>query len=194
MLILILLGFAGGAYAYHWLTTDAYDYAVEGVYETAEPLELPDRFDETTAMAAFAENNPTRATAFYIIYTVHNRHPYSDQWHCGDMAEVALHDAQMLGLTARMGTLSGGTHAFLEVLIDGRWELFDPTTNVWINRSAEELMTGIPRTYRAFYTPVLDENRPDFRNRFTRSLLELRLLMPRLGLSWQPKALVEYST
>jgi hypothetical protein len=198
MLLLILtftlLGFAGGASAYRWLTTDVYDYAVSEVYETTAPLVLPDPFDINLTMAAFDETDPTRAAALSIMYTLHNLRPYSDEWHCGDMAEDAFEQAQAMGFTARMGTISGGTHAFLEVRINGQWELFDPTTNIWIDHSAEELMAGIPRIYRAFYTPVLDITRPDFRNAFTHSLLELRLLMPRLGLTWQPKAFVEYVT
>jgi hypothetical protein len=192
-LLLILIGFASGMLIYRNLTTDVYDYAVEGVYETTAPLLLPDAFDAETMMQVFDESNPTRAAGLYIMYTLHNQHPYSEEWHCGDMAEEGLRRVLEMGLTARMGTISGGTHAFFEVQIDGQWELFDPTTNVWIDHSAVELMAGLSRTYRAFYTPVLDENRPDFRNRFTHDLLSLRLLMPRLGLTWQPKAVIEYA-
>lgn len=123
------------------------------------------------------EDNPVRLAGIFSMYVVHISHPYGEteypssfveylsqpRAHCGTYSIAQARIAEGLGLTWRMWELTSGWHGWVEIYVDDHWEIFDATTNNWINKSAEELLNGEPRQYRAFYTPLLDINRPDAR-------------------------------
>jgi hypothetical protein len=111
------------------------------------------------------------------------------------------YQAQILdayGLTWRVFTHDIAEHAWVEVKIDGRWEVFDSTVNVWINTDGFSLIAGEPREYRTFYTPMNDIHRPDGREHYYVgpqvgwwNMPRLRMWMPGLGLYYTPAAPAE---
>lgn len=154
----------------------------------------------------FREANPVRAQALWVMYEIHVGHlygtrdlsvtslreylatPFSD---CGASSAWQSLLLTALGISWRAINISGGTHVFVEAQINGQWEIFDSTVNVWIDHSAYELNAGVNRESRAFYTPMLDqtlESRVDAGE--LRTVQELRLSMPLLGLAWTPKAVL----
>lgn len=159
--------------------------------------------------ALWNESNETRLRAFYVMYIVHISHPYGvvdnpaetllgyirDQLlsNCQYQAEWQGVISTALGLHWRAVRFADGSHGWIEVDIDGQWELFDSTTNAWLSQSAEQLAQGVARTYRWFYTPILDVNYPEARRHYLDShgyydVLALRQNMVNLGLSWRPVA------
>lgn len=157
---------------------------------------------EDELAVAFKETNPTRLRALYAMYISHVSHiyappePYSTfleyvnqpYSHCGSYSENEARITRALGLETRIIEISGGTHAFVEVNVDGQWEVFDSTVNVWINRAGFELERGAERQYRTFYTPLLDESAEH--NSYTLSAVELRTWMMGLGIYWTPLAML----
>lgn len=159
--------------------------------------------------ALFNESRPERLASLYVMYQIHSSHLYGEvdpdhadldyeAWltypfaHCGTYALQAQALMAALGLTTRRAALSGGTHQWVEVAIDGHWELFDPTTNLWIDHSGAELMAGVERKYRYFYTPLLDRQHADqYQAGLQQAGQNLRAAMPLLGVGWYPKAVVE---
>lgn len=123
------------------------------------------------------EDNPQRLAAIFAMYVAHISQPYGEtpnppadlleftqqqRGHCGTYTVAQREINTALGLTWReLG--DEGWHAWIEVQIDGNWEIFDSTVNVWIDQPVETLVLGGPRQYRMFYTPMTDINRPDAR-------------------------------
>ncbi len=111
--------------------------------------------------------------------------PYS---HCGTYSHFEAEILSAFGMTWRIINIAGGTHAFVEVQIDGRWEIFDATTNDWIDTSAFEMERGAERHSRSFYTPLLDPGVTYADEGVRRTGQELRVMLPGLGLFYFPKA------
>jgi len=124
------------------------------------------------------ERNRARLQAFFAMYVVHVSHPYgagstpetllafTREATVASCREYSIFQARILsafGLKWRYVAVSSGMHGWIEVDINGRWEIFDSTVNLWIDRSAFELLEGGPRRYRQFYTPWSDMNRPEAR-------------------------------
>jgi len=121
----------------------------------------------------FDEGDDTRLRGLFGMYIVHLAVPYNvvivppttlfefvnaPSAHCGtySVAQSWIYDA--LGVEWRIVMVDGGWHGLIEVDVGGSWEIFDSTVNMWIDRSVEQLLAGEVRTYRTFYTPILDEN------------------------------------
>lgn len=148
------------------------------------------------------EENETRLAGIFSMYVVHISHIYGEtdyptsfleylrqpRAHCGTYSVAQTHIAQELGLTWRMFELTSGWHGWVEILVDGQWEIFDATTNQWISRSGLELLEGTPREYRSFYTPLLDMDRPDARLHLAEgyNMEAFRVDLPGLGLFYNP--------
>ncbi len=127
--------------------------------------------------AKWLEDNPARLKAIFAMYIIHISHPYGNGGypatfveylqqaasHCGPQSVFQTRLLSAFGLTWRRVGMLSGLHGWVEVKIDGQWETFDSTTNVWIDQSFVELLQGGPRKYREFYTPWSDIDRPDAR-------------------------------
>jgi hypothetical protein len=114
----------------------------------------------------------SRARALFAMYTVHIAKPYGesmpavtlDQYillsraHCGIYTPVQQQISEALGLETRNMYFTDGWHGWLEVNINGQWEIFDSTTNTWINRGMSAMLSSEPRQYKFYYTPVLDRS------------------------------------
>lgn len=156
--------------------------------------------DELRAM--WREDNEARLAALYAMYIVHISHVYGEtpypetlveymtlaRSHCGIYVIAQQAIVEELGLTWRLLSLTSGWHGWIEVLVDGQWEVFDSTVNIWISRSGLELVDGVLREYRYFYTPLLDLDRPDARWHENEgyNMHNLRHWMPGLGLFYNP--------
>ncbi len=148
------------------------------------------------------EDNEARLAGIFTMYVVHISTIYGEttypstfleylqqpRAHCGTYSVAQGHIAAALGLTWKMYELTSGWHGWIEILIDGQWEMFDATTNQWISRSALDLLLDVPREYRSFYTPLLDASRPDARLHLSEGYnMELfRVMLPGLGLFYNP--------
>ncbi len=148
------------------------------------------------------EDNETRLAGIFSMYVVHistvyGETTYPDSFleylkqpraHCGTYSIAQAHIAQALGLTWRMWELTSGWHGWVEILVDGQWEMFDATTNQWISRAGVDLLQQVPREYRAFYTPLLDADRPDARWHLEEgfNMPAFRVQLPGLGLFYNP--------
>lgn len=128
-------------------------------------------------MNQFEESNPDRLVALVAMYIVHISHRYGfdetmaevrsllaysvstrpSQCRLQSMFQAELVDG--LGLEWRLINI-GPTHGWLEVKIDGHWELFDATANVWVDAGIDQLIQGESRNYRRFYNMALDEATP----------------------------------
>lgn len=148
------------------------------------------------------EDNPTRLAGLFSMYLLHISTVYGEVAnplttladyrneplaHCGTYTWAQFQIASALGLTWRTVEFVA-EHAWLEILVDGQWEIFDATTNTWLSRGVHELMAAVPRTYRQFYTPLLDENRPDARAHMLvgYNMQRLRQRMPTMGIVYMP--------
>ena len=153
--------------------------------------------DELAGLFGDAE----RAPAFFAMYIVHLAKPYGTAptvltlpefmkltfAQCGDYAPVQEEISRALGLTARYIGFTNSFHGWVEVQINGQWEIFDSTTNVWINQPMEALLRGVPRSYRMFYAPALDMSAPDIYRDHLRKWYNapaLRARLPYFGLEW----------
>jgi len=148
------------------------------------------------------EDNPTRLAGIFSMYVVHistiygtvpvfpsslNEYLNDARAHCGTYTWAQMQIADALGLTWRTVEFVG-EHAWLEIKVDGQWETFDATTNTWLSLGEDELMKGMARTYRQFYTPMLDINRPDARLHMAEGydMQRLRQWMPGVGITYMP--------
>jgi hypothetical protein len=156
------------------------------------------------------EEHPTRLAGLFSMYIVHISHIYGEtrfpasmtefvaleRTHCGVSSMAQSQITEALGLNWRTIELTSGWHAWVEIEVDGVWEIFDSTVNVWIDQPAEALLQGVPRAYRNFYTPLLDRDRPDARLHMREgyNMQNLRLWMPGLGLFYNPPGELFLST
>lgn len=147
------------------------------------------------------EENPTRLAGLFSMYVVHISTIYGEMEfpttlmqylgqpyaHCGTYTWMQFHIADALGLTWRTIEFVG-EHAWLEIQVEGQWEIFDATTNTWLSRGVDELMQAMPRTYRQLYTPLLDIDRPDARSHMALGydMQRLRQRMPTMGIVYMP--------
>lgn len=121
----------------------------------------------------FGESNSDRLGALVAMYIVHNSHPYglnpivtdndslltysqsSTSSQCYLQSKFQAELVEGLGLTWRIIGI-GPLHIWLEVQIDGVWEIFDATSNIWLDAGIDELVNGETRNYRSFYSISLD--------------------------------------
>mgnify|MGYP005845717587 CR=1 FL=1 len=145
---------------------------------------------------------PARLVGVFSMYITHISQPYGEvdafpetlgqfmaqeRAHCGTYTFAQSHIVTALGVEWRSVEFVA-EHAWIEVRVDGEWELFDATTNVWINRGIEALLAGEEREHRGFYTPMLDAARPDARLHIEEgyNMQRLRQRMPLLGIQYMP--------
>lgn len=145
-------------------STDADAQAAIAAYYDRQHSTLADLFSET---------DDQRLRALFGMYIVHLAQPYNvvpEGWagwglldflhgqsaHCGLYALAQSHVYTALGLRWREVAVDGGWHGLIEAQIGANFEVFDSTTNTWVNRPVEALLGGITRDYRAFYSPLSD--------------------------------------
>lgn len=160
-------------------------------------------YDENKERLAllWREDHPLRLAGLFSMYVTHISLPYGEtpapqsiveftqqeRAHCGTYLVPQTRIAEALGLTYRVIEFVG-EHAWLEVYVDDHWELFDATTNTWINQTGLDLLERAPRGYRYFYTLMLDRDRPDARLHIDEgyNMQRLRQWMPLMGIDYHP--------
>jgi hypothetical protein len=151
----------------------------------------------------FGESHSHRLAALFIMYVVHISHNYGERIapaslldylsggnsHCGMYSRFQAQILDAMGMEWRIFWHDGAEHAWVEVNIDGQWEIFDATTNIWINTDGYSLIAGQPREARLFYSPMNDVTRPEARAHFLEgyNMPLLRWRMPQLGLRYTPE-------
>ena len=226
IVLLVLVGFAGGVTITKNLLIEQWDYiAPDRLFSAEPPLDIPtlqaivgDAATDDQALQAivayydahadqlagqFRESNPTRLKALFVMYATHISNRYSvistafpnliayleqPSSQCGIYAHFQAEILSAFGMTWRIIDVAGGTHAFIEVQVEGRWEIFDATTNDWVDSSAFEMERGAERHSRSFYTPLLDPQVTYSDEEIRRVGQELRVMLPGLGLFYFPKA------
>jgi len=133
---------------------------------------------EDALAVAWREADPERVKAILSMVLIHISHPYG--WTGLDLLTFirylelgvsncflqSVYQSRLLdafGLEYRRVIVSNGFHGWMEARIEGNWEGFDSTSNVWLDRSAFDLLDGGERRYRLFYTPWSDANHPESR-------------------------------
>ncbi len=123
----------------------------------------------------FDEDDDTRLKALYGMYLIHNAVPYGvvrrlpttlaqflalPRVDCGvyTIAQGWLYTA--LGLRWRKIVVDREWHDIDEVWFGDHWETFDSTSNMWLSVSVHDLMEGVARMSRTYYTPVTDAKAP----------------------------------
>jgi hypothetical protein len=128
--------------------------------------------------AVFTESDDQRLRALYGMYIVHMAAPYNvvtRDWEgegvlafadgataaCGVYSQAQAQIYTALGLRWRQVEIDTSWHTLIEAQINGQFEIFDSTANVWTSEPVEALLDGTARQWRAFYTPILDANADD---------------------------------
>ncbi len=175
---------------------------------------------EDALAMAWREANPERIKAYLSMVLIHISHPYGRtgldlltftrylELGVSNCFLQSVYQGRLLdafGLEYRRVIVSNGFHGWMEARIEGNWEVFDSTSNVWLDRSAFDLLDGGERRYRLFYTPWVDARHPEAR----RILVEqgqdrtaepiygtpgtLRMKMPGLGIYFLTRQELEKS-
>lgn len=126
----------------------------------------------------FRETDDQRLRALFGMYLVHMAAPYNvvtRDWEgegirafadgataaCGVYSQAQGHIYDALGLRWRQVQIDSTWHTLIEAQINGEFEVFDSTANIWTSEPIERLLQGTERRWRAFYTPILDANADD---------------------------------
>jgi len=88
------------------------------------------------------------------------------------------------GYESRTIAINNLSHGFNEVKIDGRWQIFDATTNLWINEGFESLMAGKTGKAKEFFLKEADYDNVNYAEDTDLSIL--RNDMVGLGQNFKP--------
>lgn len=151
----------------------------------------------------FNERSDQRTRALFGMYITHLAAPYNTvetapstllefiaapAAHCGTYAHAQAQIYNALGLEWQNVIVNGGWHGLIQAKIGQTYEVFDSTSNVWVNQPVQALLDGRSRDYRSFYTPIEDRHAAEqYRDHYTQSggyynVLELRAGLPLWGL------------
>jgi hypothetical protein len=176
------------AYPFHIFDAEPPDIHIPTLQELAADAksdqEIVDRVvayyqqNKNELATAWRETDPDRVKAFLAMYLIHISHRYGyntfaksfieyiKQRTTSECSSYAFYQSRILdglGLKWQHVIMTSGIHGWIEVKIGNQWEIFDATSNVWINQSGFDLIQGKPRQYRFFYTPWMDFNQPTAR-------------------------------
>lgn len=142
--------------------------------------------------------------AVYLMNFVSFSHPYGSHnkgdgsssiknliWNieesdCETNTELLAMLLEKKGYENRTVSVDDGYHGFNEVKLNGEWQILDATSNLWFDKSAENLISGRTGRVRKFFLKDLDIERSnastsDF------DLTYLRIQMASLGTDFIPQ-------
>lgn len=99
----------------------------------------------------------------------------SEYFHCGTNTTLLAMLLEKAGYEYRTVSINDGTHGMVEVKFDGKWNLLDPTSNLWFDKSTEELASGQLHTVKEFFMQAEDENNTKAREHMTVKEIECDL-------------------
>lgn len=163
-------------------------------------------FDENEpALADFFETTYRDETAAtFIMYVVHMTTPYGviEGWpaslsyfaneqqfsHCGVYLAFQMSIARAFNLHWRWVQWENGGHVWMEVMLDGQWEIFDATSNLRIDHSIFELISGASRVSTQYVQTSELPGCPACRMHYEqgKSLAVLSWEMSTVGIEFQP--------
>jgi len=82
----------------------------------------------------------------------------SEYFHCGTNTTLLSMLLEKAGYEYQTVSINQGDHGIVEVKFNGKWNLLDPTSNLWFDKSTEELASGQPFTVKEFFMQAEDEN------------------------------------
>lgn len=91
----------------------------------------------------------------------------SQYFHCGTNTTLLAMLLEKAGYEYRTVSINNSTHGMVEVKFDGKWNLLDPTSNLWFDKSTEELAGGAPHTVKEFFMQAEDESNTKAREHMT---------------------------
>lgn len=86
----------------------------------------------------------------------------------------------------RTVSVGNGAHGFIEIKFDNTWEVLDPTINIWINKSTEELLAGKERANKQFLLKAADQFNQKAYEGIVR-VVNVQDMMLKLGPGYKPK-------
>ncbi len=81
----------------------------------------------------------------------------SEYNHCATNTLLLAMLLDKAGYEFRTVSVNSGAHGFVEIKFDGHWQILDPTINIWIKTSTEELIAGAPRESQKFFLKAGDQ-------------------------------------
>ena len=91
----------------------------------------------------------------------------SEYFHCGTNTTLLSMLLEKASYEYRTVSINKAGHGIVEVKFDGKWNLLDPTSNLWFDKSTEELASGQPHTVKEFFMQAEDENNTKAREHMT---------------------------
>jgi len=82
----------------------------------------------------------------------------SEYFHCGTNTTLLSMLLEKAGYEYQTVSINKGGHGMVEVKFEGSWNLLDPTSNLWFDKSTKELARGQPFTVKEFFMQAEDEN------------------------------------
>lgn len=118
--------------------------------------------DETTLRALFYMNF-VRMFGVYGNRDLHENTIKDILWgdpnyyfQCGTYTTLLAMLLDKAGYQLRTVEVNGGAHGYVEVMLNGRWQILDPTINTWVDQSTENLLNGVPRNTKTFFYRAQD--------------------------------------
>lgn len=106
--------------------------------------------------------------------------------HCGTTATFLAMLLDKTGYEFRTVSVGNGAHGFVEVKFENHWQILDPTINVWINKSTEELLSESERTNKQFFLKAADQFNQKAYEGIVR-VINVQDMMLKLGPGYKPK-------
>lgn len=109
-----------------------------------------------------------------------------EYFQCGTFTTFLAMLLDRAGYEYRTVSIGNGAHGYVEVNFDGKWQILDPTVNIWINKSTEELLAGQERVAKRFFLKTFDFNNEKASDILIR-IANVYDLMTKMGTGYQPK-------
>ena len=109
-----------------------------------------------------------------------------EYFQCGTFTTFLAMLLDRAGYEYRTVSIKNGAHGYVEVNFDKKWQILDPTLNIWINKSTEELLAGQERINKRFFLKTFDFNNEKANDILIR-VANVYDLMTKMGIGYQPK-------
>lgn len=110
----------------------------------------------------------------------------SENQHCGTNTLLLAMLLDKAGYEFRTVSVGKGAHGFVEIKFDDNWNIIDPTVNIWINKSTEELLSGDDRNNKQFFLKAADQFNQKAYEGIIR-VINVQYMMLKLGPGYKPK-------
>jgi len=107
-------------------------------------------------------------------------------FHCGTNTLFLAMLLDKAGYEFRTVSTNNGSHGFVEIKFDNRWQILDPTINTWIDKSTEELIAGAPRQAKKFFLKAGDQLNEQAQEDVVR-VINVKDFMLKLGIGYKGK-------